>query len=513
MTVIGTNSAALRTQRAIETAAKNSTQAMERLSTGSRINSAADDAAGLAISSKMTAQITGMKQAVRNANDGISLVQVAESALGQIGDMLQRMRELTLQAANGTAHADDRKSIQAEIAQLTVQIEDVLKSTQFNGIPLFSDTSRGVKAFDGNNDGDFMVGGNDQAGVHGYDSSHNGDGDAEDAYNLASGADYFDKGTDPVFRAAPKDEVPGHAHVAYYATTHSHAADQKGSAGQALIRIQTGANANDTVDVGIPTFYSRSDDFTLLGTDVSLDNGRTRFVGLQNIDLTLPINANQDVAHSDYGDDTGYGEVTHLVTVSGYSVLSNAPLTLRNDVTGQSVPVWDRPDGRAQGDNPLYNLRGGYTNSSNTYVHITDPRQLYDTNGNVVATSHTHPMDQDGHLDEDPLGYVEYTNSHYKSYDGVKVGALDALNVIDAALAQVMSARTNLGAVQNRLEAVANITTANVANLTDARSRIEDADFAAETTALARSQILSQAATAMLAQANASQRDILKLIE
>lgn len=513
MAVINSNSAALRAQNASRRASENISQAMERLSSGRRINSAADDAAGLAISSKMTAQIAGMKQGIRNANDGISLAQVAEGALGEVSDMLQRMRELTIQAANGTANADDRKNIQAEITQLTTQIEDVLKNTQFNGITLFSDTSKGVKAFDGNNDADFMVGGNDDGGTHGYDNSHDGDDDAEDAYNLAPGADHFDVGSDPVFSAGWEDTIGGSAHVAYYVSTHTHAADRKGSAGEAVIRIQTGANASDMVDIGIPTFYSPSDGFTLLGTDVTLGNGRTRFVGLQNIDLTLNPRANQDVPHSNYGDDTGYAEVAHLVTVSGYSIVSSAPLTLCEDATGTMVPVWDRPTGRADGDTPLTSLSGDYNSSNPSQPHMEDPRRLYDGNGNVVATSHIHMADQDGHLDEDPLGYVEYTNSHYKSYGGVKVGALDALNVIDAALAQVMTARTNLGAFQNRLEATVNLTTSGVTNLADARSRIEDADFSTETAALAKAQILNQAATAMLAQANQTQQQVLKLLE
>lgn len=136
MTYIGTNIAAIRSQNGINQATMGLNSAMERLSTGKRINSAKDDAAGLAIASRMTSQVRGLSAAMRNANDGISLAQTAEGAMGEIGNMLQRMRELAVQSANGTMSTSDRTAIQAEVTELAAQIGDVANRTTFNGVQL-----------------------------------------------------------------------------------------------------------------------------------------------------------------------------------------------------------------------------------------------------------------------------------------------------------------------------------------------------------------------------------------
>ena len=251
MTVIGTNTAALRAGHASNAASKALGTAMERLSTGKRINSAKDDAAGLAIASTMTSSIRGMNQAIRNANDGISMAQTAEGALGAVTNMLHRIRELSVQSASGTYSDDDRTNLQAEVSELTGQISDILANTKFNGNVLF-------------------------------------DGSAGDSGDVT---------------------------------------------------IQTGSTADDTV--------------TLTLSEIDLDDA--------------------------------------LITIN--------------------------------------------------------------------------------------------------------------------------TARATLGAAQARLESVVNNLTSNVTNLTDARSRIEDADFSSETTALAKAQILSQASTAMLAQANQSQQSVLSLLK
>ena len=150
MTVINTNTAALRAQNGSRVANQGLQVAMERLSTGKRINSAKDDAAGLAIASSMTSQIKGMSQAIRNANDGISFAQTAEGALGEVGNMLQRIRELAVQSKSGTYSATDRTNLNAEAAALQTQISEVLTNTKFNGVSVFE--------FDATNDaGDDIV--------------------------------------------------------------------------------------------------------------------------------------------------------------------------------------------------------------------------------------------------------------------------------------------------------------------------------------------------------------------
>jgi flagellin len=274
MTVINTNSAALRAQNGSRVAENSLRQAMERLSSGKRINSARDDAAGLAISSTMTAQIRGMGQAIRNANDGISLAQVAEGALGEVTNMLQRVRELAVQSASGTYSAADRTNLNVESAALQAQIASILTNTKFNGVSVFD-----------------------------------------------------------------------------YAATDTASDD---------ITIQVGANAEN---VALVKSFLDSDNFE----------------------------------------------------AADFSVSTAA----------------------------------------------------------AAATTITN---------------------------------------VDANLTAINSARASLGASQSRLTSVVNDLTNNVTNLSDARSRIEDADFSAESTNLAKAQILSQAATAMLAQANQSQQDVLSLL-
>ena len=154
MNVIGTNTSALRATNASVMAGKMLGTSMQRLSTGSRINSAADDAAGLAIVNSMTSQIRGMQQGVRNANDGISLAQTAEGALNEVTNMMQRIRELAVQAGSDTYADTDRTNIQAEVDELTAQIGQVVANTEFNGIVLFDGSTTSVTVLAGANDAD-----------------------------------------------------------------------------------------------------------------------------------------------------------------------------------------------------------------------------------------------------------------------------------------------------------------------------------------------------------------------
>jgi flagellin len=275
MTVINTNISSLRSQNASRLADKAMGTAMERLSSGKRINSAKDDAAGLAISASMTSSIRGMNVAIRNANDGISLAQTAEGALAEVGNMAQRVRELAVQSANGTYTSSDRTNIQAEVSALQAQMTDVVSNTKFNGNTLFSSSS--------------------------------------------------------------------------VATSFG---------------IQTGIDATNST------------------TTISID-------GLDKVSA------------------------------------------------------------------------------------------LYATTIKVDTVAN----------------------------------AQSAITAADAAVTQVSTARATLGATQNRLDAAVNVLNANVTNLSEARSRIEDTDFSAESTALAKSQILSQASTAMLAQANQSQQNVMSLLK
>ncbi|MCW1430732.1 flagellin [Novosphingobium sp. JCM 18896] len=274
MAVINTNIAAMKASNASTSANRMLGSAMERLSTGKRINSAKDDAAGLAIATTMTSQVRGMNQAIRNANDGIALAQTADGALNEVTNMLQRIRELSIQSKSGTYSTTDRTNLQAEVTQLTSQIDDILTNTKFNGVTLFS----------------------------------------------------------------------------------------KASNASVTITIQAGDAAASTINLRI-----------------------------------------------------------------------------------------DGVDG---------------TKLTNSSLDVSDPTRAADTIGNV-----------------------------------------------DSALTSINTTRAALGAGQSRLESAVNNLTTNMTNLSEARSRIEDADYSSETTALAKAQILSQASTAMISQANQSQQNVLSLLK
>jgi flagellin len=359
MTVIGTNIASLRAANASTTANSALSTAMERLSTGKRINSAKDDAAGLAISSSMTSQIRGMNQAVRNANDGISLAQTAEGALGEVTNMLQRVRELGVQSASGTYSDSDRVNLQAEVTQLSAQISDVLRNSTFNGVKLF-DTAKASST-------------------------------------AAAGT----------------------------------------AGGGSKTAIQVGSNANQTVDINIGN----------LGTTISYTSKGT-----------LPTTGFADTAAA-----AAYGsKVITADDVAGGTTISGTAAT------------------------------GAQIGTSVTFA----------ANDKVFVPSDTGTATASVDLDLAKLVQV-----------GSSTGANIALGQVDSFLKTVNTVRAGLGASQSRLTSVVNNLTTNSTNLSDAKSRIEDADFSAETQALAKAQILSQASTAMLAQANQSQQGVLKLLQ
>ncbi|GAA0658907.1 flagellin [Sphingomonas insulae] len=363
MTVIGTNIASLRATNASTSANMALQTSMERLSTGKRINSAKDDAAGLAISTNMNAQVRGMNQAIRNANDGISLAQTAEGALGEVSNMLQRIRELSVQSASGTYGTDDRANLQAEVSQLTSQISDTLANTKFNGVPLFDTTL----------------------------------GDSTKAAGTAG------NGTK---------------------TT-----------------IQTGADSGLTVDINIGNLST-------VGSNYTTAKGKLTTVVASGGAAGTNVNDTRTVSKDDYAKGAKLGGATVTEADIG---------TVKTLQTGDNYFEADASTG---------------TTATKTLSGIATQFDV-----------------------------------------GTAAKASATLGNVDTFQKTVSTVRANLGAAQNRLQSVVNNLTTNSTNLSDAKSRIEDADFSTETTALAKAQILSQASTAMLAQANQSQQGVLKLLQ
>jgi flagellin len=393
MTTINTNVMSMNAQRNLSSSASSLATSMQRLSSGLRVNSAKDDAAGLAISERMNTQVRGLNVAARNANDGISLAQTAEGALGKVGDMLQRMRELAVQSANASNNSSDRTALNAEVTQLRQEIDRVAKTTSFNGTKLLDGSFANAT---------FQVGANAGEGIS-IDSIVNSDSAALGQTSVHATPEIVPPAT-PVAPAV-------------------------------LAAIPAGG-----------------------ATPLSIDDAAGNAVNLGPIGVatTLEQRAGQMVdAINAKSTETGvFARPTYTAgVVSGYEVFSDRAIVAAD----------------------FGNFAAGTTGAG--------------VNTAAAADS-----------------FVEDIN--VTSFGDSQL----ALRVIDNAINAVNSSRADLGALQSRFEnAVANIQITGE-NISAARGRIIDADFAKETSNLSRAQILQQAGTAMVAQANQIPQGVLSLL-
>lgn len=481
--VINTNMASLNAQRNLSTSQSALAVSLQRLSSGLRINSAKDDAAGMAISSRMTSQINGLNQAARNANDGISLAQTAEGSLNAISDNLQRMRELAVQSANATNSQSDRDTLQNEVTQLAAEIQRVATGAQFNGVNLLDGT------FSAQN---FQVGANASANDRITVSS------IADARTSALGASYAATVTSSagngVAFAATDLVINGVAVGA--STAGQDTKSSSGNAGSAIAKaaainaVATGVtatvNANTKAGIAATAFTATTDDIT--AGDLTINGvsvGAVTGAGGANAQGTAIAAAIQGVSAA-----TGVS----AVSVAGVVTLTAADG--RNIVIGQAGTASTASTGLT---------------AATTYSTVTLSSTA--TTGFILA-------DGGSTAGETNLGISMGTKA--ASQTGTSIanitvatagGALTALSSIDSALTAVNNSRASLGAYQNRfMSAVSNLQT-TTENLTASRSRIQDTDFAAETAAMTRGQILQQAGTAILAQANSLPNSVLALLK
>lgn len=373
--VINTNLASLNTQRNLSSSQAALATSIQRLSTGMRVNSARDDAAGLAIAERMNAQVRGLTVAARNANDGVSLAQTAEGSLGKIGDMVQRIRELAVQSSNATNSSDDRASLQAEVAQLKEEIDRVATTTNFNGTKLL--------------DGSFTS-----------------------------------------------------------------------------AKFQVGSNAGESITVS------------------SITNAQLAGMGVVNRASTQSSTAITDLTATSAGDLTVNGVDIGVLTAAGTTQERQAQVVDAINRTSSTTGV------------------GAFFDSANNVIALTSSSTITLTGaagakvGFVAADSAT------------AAASANMASLDISSYGGAQL----AIQQADAAQKQINTARASLGAVQSRFDnAIANIQI-NSENTTAARSRIMDTDFASETANLTRGQILQQAGTAMLSQANQLPQQVLSLL-
>lgn len=497
---INTNISSLTAQRNLSMSQASLATSMQRLSSGLRINSAKDDAAGLAISDRMTSQIRGLNQAARNANDGISLAQVAEGALGSVSANLQRIRELAVQSANGTNSASDRQALQAEVLQLTSEIGRVGSQTEFNGLKLL-DGSYSTQQF--------QVGpnANQTIGVSITSALATGMGNNKVASST----------TTPAMSTEAVSTGPLSLPANVATAVNGYAAQDLTIAGNGTVNStgtlaapQTAKSLADAVNA-----YSSKSGVTAVPTNtatisgVSVGSVQFELMGSNATPVTISATVNNATDLSTVAQainsQTGITGITAVADKTGKLVLTNntgddiriGNLSAAGGLTGATIegatpaaaPV---TIGAAGGGSEVATVGGSLSfNSANGFTVSSD---VY---GSVI-------------LDAASGGS---TLSSVAGIDiGTAAGATDALLTVDAALSSVSNNRAQLGAVQNRFATTIENLQTNSENLSASRSRIQDADFAAETANLSRTQILQQAGTAMVAQANQLPQGVLALL-
>ncbi len=486
--VINTNIGALNAQRNLEKTQNLLDRSLQRLSSGLRINSAKDDAAGLAISDRMTSQIRGLNQAVRNANDGISLAQTAEGAMQEVTNNLQRIRELAVQASSDSNSAEDRQSLNAEVTQLVAEINRVATTTTFNGTVLLDGTF-GSKSI--------QVGANQNETISISISSAKAD-----SLGVGSSSSYSTSiaGTATTGALSVGDLTINGYQVG--ATTSDGVSYASGTA--SAIAIANAINAV-TGDTGVTATVSAA---TVAGTavtsgDAAINAGDVLINGVdigaiaaagsggavdRGADVAAAINAvtGQTGVTATFNTSTG---AVALTSADG----RNITVTTASGVTAARTGLGT---GDADGDVTTTHSSVNLSSSSSSGITIGGDHEAYAglTGGYTAATATAGAG----------VSSLDITTA---------AGAASAITIVDAALATIDSARGDLGAIQNRFEStIANLQSV-AENVSAARSRIMDADFAAETAELTKAQILQQAGVAMLAQANMLPQTVLTLLQ
>lgn len=492
-TSINTNISALAAQSSLRKTGLSQDTAMERLSTGTRINTAKDDAAGLAISTRMTANIRGISAAIRNANDGISLTQTAEGSLSEIGNNLQRIRELAVQSSNTGNNSSDRSALNAEATQLVNEINRVADNAAFNGIKLL--------------DGSFQ----------------------NQALQVGAGNEFNDRITISIGSA--KANALGVGGSSYSTSTSSTAVTTALVAGSLTLNgTSVGASATDGVSFTTPSSSGISVAAAI--NAVSGQSGVTATVNAtslsgQEVTASTAILANDILINGvDIGPiAAGAGTTTNDKVIRGSHVA--AAVNAKSAQTGVTAS-YSTTDGAVSltatdGRNitVVSKLATGVSGiTSDSYstdgTAITSTTRstvsLSSNSANGITVGGANPAYAG--LNSANIPATTVSSAGISSVDiSTASGAQSSLNVLDKAINTVTDLRASMGAYQNRLSAaISNLETTSM-NLQASRSRILDTDYAKETTNLAKSQIITQAATAMLAQANQSAQSVLALLK
>ncbi|MCK0163752.1 flagellin [Marinobacter sp. S6332] len=492
--IINTNIASLNAQRNLNASQRDADTTLQRLSSGLRINSAKDDAAGLAIAERFSSQVRGLNQAVRNANDGVSLAQVAEGALGESGNIVQRMRELAVQAANATNSASDRKALQAEVNQLKQEMERIATTTEFNGLNLLDGTFQAQKFQAGANENQTIsvsITGTriDSLANNTRDTVASGTGTGSIAISTASGTAPTENNLDPQTLTISSSLDEQNVDItASGATAESIAAEVNKKAETTGVT----ASARTSVDFG-PLSASGTVTMKLSTGDGNEATVSAQISDTTNIEaLAREINASSGktgiTAEVDGGKMKLIQESGKDIVIEGFSNNGGGTVALESSSGDTAILTDGANDDSAR-------IAGEVTFDSATSFAVSS--NVGGATGLFTATS--------------AYGSTTETLADIDISDFE--GASSAMRVLDSALETINSIRADLGAVQNRLEStIANLST-TAENLSAARSRIQDADFAAESANLARTQVLQQAGLSVLAQANARPQQVLQLLQ
>ncbi|HLD68028.1 MAG TPA: flagellin [Pseudomonas sp.] len=527
---VNTNVASLNTQRNLNSSSKGLDTSLQRLSTGFRINSAKDDAAGLQISNRLTSQIGGLAVAVRNSNDGISLAQTAEGALQQSTGILQRMRDLSLQAANGSNGAAERAALQGEVSQLQQELNRIADTTSFGGRKILDGTFGSQS---------FQVGANafetisvsigaaaaSRIGASRFNSSVAATTDSQAGIAASVVANYAAITTAVGYSSSPAttDGLTisgklGTASVALgdgssareLATAVNGVSDSTGVTASARTnaRLQNFAgtttdpgtisftlygsnNGNEGDGVAISTSISDWRDLSALADAINKETGKTGISAKANNDGTVELT-------SERGDDIAITEwAARLGDVAGTPVTAD----LQSQVFNGDNRIDDLSDA-SDLVGAVANLTAGAGAVTVGQVRFESPDAFQVENFNTIDGGAAVAASVFSGLES--VAEVDVSTS---------IGAQNALGIISSAIANIDGQRAQLGAVQNRFEN----TISNLQNIGEnasaARSRIRDTDYAAETSELTKNQILQQAGTAILAQANQLPQAVLSLLQ
>ena len=547
--VINTNSLSLLTQNNLNKSQASLNTAIQRLSSGLRINSAKDDAAGQAIANRFTSNIKGLQQAQRNANDGISLAQTTEGALTEVNNNLQRVRELTVQSANGTNSDADKASIQAEISQRLAEIDRTSAQTDFNGVKVLSSAATKLSVQIGANDGerisiDLEEISSKTLGMTGFNVDGTGSPNkAASATDLlvagfakgttAAGVTPYTRTLTTAANGAVANDVlakmqdtgtvaiTGGTTYTYSASTKSYTGAEVGRTNAntlAAITPPAGQSVTATVKLGSKSMDVKIDssgaitdaaDGSALFLDASKNltkTGSGATVAATLTSLTSSTNGMSAITDS----------ITFAATGAKYTVNTAAAGGATFDVTGEQASaaavqtkinnVAGSIDVAGGGATPAYAVAAGGAVAT-TYMGVS---------GLTTTASETVNLNDNGNITtaNGSLVYADATKPGKVTTAAVSgsTATVDPLALIDKALSKVDALRSSLGAVQNRFDsAISNLGT-TVTNLSSSRSRIEDADYATEVSNMSRAQILQQAGTSVLAQANQTTQGVLSLL-